>query len=85
VFPIFGALYYWLPKMTGRMLGERLGRWNFWVMFIGFNWTFFPMHLLGFDGMPRRVYTYLESTGWGRLNLFISVGALVFAVGVLLF
>jgi cytochrome c oxidase subunit I+III len=85
VFPIFGAFYYWFPKMTGRMLGERLGRWNFWLMFIGFNVTFFPMHQLGFQGMPRRVYTYLESTGWQPLNLLASAGAAVLAVGVLLF
>ena len=55
VFPLFGAFYYWFPKITGRMLSERLGRWNFWLFFIGFNVTFFPMHLLGLQGMPRRV------------------------------
>ena len=66
VFPLFGALYYWFPKMTGRMLSERLGRWNFWLFFVGLNLTFFPMHQLGLDGMPRRVYTYLPETGWGN-------------------
>ncbi len=85
VFPLFGGFYYWFPKMTGRMLNERLGLWNFWLMFIGFNVTFFPMHELGFRGMPRRVYTYLESTGWEPLNLLASCGAAVLAVGVLLF
>ena len=58
LFPVMAAFYYWLPKMTGRMLDERLGRWNFWIMFIGMNVTFFPMHILGLRGMPRRVYTY---------------------------
>ena len=64
VFPIFGALYFWLPKMTGRMLDERLGRISFWTMFVGFNVAFFPMHVLGFLGMPRRVYTYDSGLGW---------------------
>ena len=64
VFPIFGALYFWLPKMTGRMLSERLGKLSFWTMFVGFNLTFFPMHILGFLGMPRRVYTYDAGLGW---------------------
>src|SRR5215471_7835253 len=84
VFPIFGALYFWLPKITGRMLNERLGRVSFWTMFVGFNVTFFPMHILGFLGMPRRVYTYSSGLGWDTLNLLISVGAFVFALGVLL-
>ena len=66
VFPIFGALYFWLPKMTGRMLSERLGKLSFWTMFIGFNVTFFPMHILGFLGMPRRVYTYDVRSRLGR-------------------
>jgi cytochrome c oxidase subunit 1 len=85
VFPIFGAFYYWFPKLYGRLLGEKLGLWNFWLMFIGFNLTFYPMHQLGFDGMPRRVYTYLESTGWQPLNLLASCGAAILATGVLLF
>ena len=75
VFPLFGAFYYWFPKMTGRMLSERLGRWHFWLFFVGFNLTFFPMHQLGLEGMPRRVYTYLPETGWGDLNLLATVGA----------
>src|SRR3954466_8725373 len=69
VFPLFGAVYYWYPKITGRLMSERLGRWNFWLFFIGFNLAFFPMHLLGLHGMPRRVYTYAASMGWGPLNL----------------
>src|SRR4051812_36061647 len=84
VFPIFGALYYWLPKMTGRMLDERLGRISFWTMFVGFNVAFFPMHILGFLGMPRRVYTYDSGLGWDALNLLISVASFVFALGTLL-
>jgi len=85
VFPLFGAFYYWIPKLTGRMLSERAGRWNFALMFIGFNLVFFPMHRLGLSGMPRRVYTYLPESGWGTLNLIASIGAFVLAVGVLVF
>ena len=66
MFPLLGALYYWFPKMTGRMLSERLGNGSFWLLFVGFNLTFFPMHLLGLDGMPRRVYTYPADDGLGR-------------------
>src|ERR1043166_2334589 len=85
VFPLFGALYYWFPKWTGRMLSESAGRLNFWLMFIGFNLVFFPMHQLGLNGMPRRVYTYLPETGWGTLNLVASLGAFILASGVLVF
>jgi len=81
VFPIFGAIYYWMPKMTGRMLSERLGKLSFWVMFVGFNITFFPMHILGFLGMPRRVYTYNNGLGWDGLNAMVSIGSAVFALG----
>jgi cytochrome c oxidase subunit 1 len=80
VFPLLGAIYYWFPKMTGRMLDEALGRWNFWVAFIGFNVAFFPMHVLGLWGMPRRVYTYPAELGWGSLNLLSTIGAFVFAL-----
>ncbi len=66
-------------------MGERLGRWNFGLFFVGMNVTFFPMHQLGFDGMPRRVYTYLAETGWGGLNLLASIGAATIAISVLLF
>ncbi|MDB6083577.1 MAG: ctaD, partial [Gammaproteobacteria bacterium] len=85
VFPVLGAAYFWFPKMTGRMLDEKLGRWNFWTMFIGFNLAFLPMHLTGLLGMPRRVYTYSEGMGWDTLNMITSVGSVVFALGVLLF
>jgi cytochrome c oxidase subunit I+III len=85
VFPLFGAFYYWFPKMTGKMLSERLGRWNFWLFLIGFNVTFFPMHLLGLHGMPRRVYTYPTEMGWATMNAIASLGALMIAISVLLF
>jgi cytochrome c oxidase subunit I len=85
VFPLFGAFYYWFPKTTGRLLDERAGRWNFWLFFIGFNLTFFPMHQLGLVGMPRRVYTYPDGLGWNELNLLASVGAGLIAASVALF
>ena len=85
VFPLFAAFYYWFPKMTGRMLSERLGRWQFWLFFIGFNLTFFPMHMLGLPGMPRRIYTYGPETGWGTLNLVATIGAVIVDVSMLLF
>lgn len=82
IFPLLGAVHYWFPKLTGRLLSDRLGRWSFWVVFAGFNLTFFPMHVLGLNGMPRRVYTYLDITGWAPLNLAASGGALVLTVGL---
>ncbi len=85
VFPIFGAFYYWFPKMTGRLLNERIGTWNFWLMFIGFNLTFFPIHINGLLGMPRRVYTYQGGLGWDGLNLLEAVGAFLLGIGILLF
>jgi cytochrome c oxidase subunit I+III len=84
LFPVMAGLYYWFPKMTGRMLSERLGYWNFWTMFIGFNLGFFPMHIAGLLGMPRRIYTYPAGLGWDTVNLITTIGAFVFAVGVLL-
>ncbi|MES2357468.1 MAG: cytochrome c oxidase subunit I [Gemmatimonadota bacterium] len=85
VFPVFAGFYYWFPKMTGRMLDERLGRWNFWTMFVGVNVLFFPMHWLGLMGMPRRIYTYDSGLGWSTTNLVVTIGAYLFAIGVLLF
>ena len=85
VFPLFGAWYYWFPKITGRMMGERLGRWNFWLFFVGFNVAFYPMHHLGLAGMPRRVYTYPANMGWEGLNLLSTAGAVTIVVSVLLF
>lgn len=82
VFPVFAAFYHWLPKMTGRLMNERAGQWGFWLMFIGFNAAFFPMHLVGLAGMPRRIYTYPGDMGWDTWNLVISGGAYLFAVGV---
>ena len=85
VMPLFAGLYFWFPKFTGRLLGDGLGKWHFWLFLIGTNVTFFPMHILGLDGMPRRIYTYLASTGWGPLNLLASIGAATLAVSVVLF
>lgn len=85
LFPLFGALYYWLPKITGRMLNEGLGKLNFWLFFFGFNLTFFPMHQLGFNGMTRRIYTYLPEMHWGRLNMLATFGAFMLGVSVLVF
>lgn len=84
VFAVVGGIYYWFPKMTGRMLSERLGRWNFWVMFVGFNLGFFPMHIAGLLGMPRRIYTYPADFGWTDINLLTTIGSYVFAIGVTL-
>src|ERR1700761_106966 len=85
VFPVVGATYFWFPKMTGRLLDERLGRWNFWTMFAGFNLGFFPMHISGLLGMPRRIYTYSEGMGWDWVNLITTLGSFVFGIGVLIF
>ena len=84
VFPIFAVFYYWLPKITGRLMAERLGKWSFWLMFLGFNLTFFPQHILGLLGMPRRIYTYDSGLGWEPHNLVSTIGAFMFAVGVLI-
>ncbi|MFW5972696.1 MAG: cbb3-type cytochrome c oxidase subunit I, partial [Bacteroidota bacterium] len=85
VLPILGGLHYWLPKITGRRLSEVMGRWSFWLIFVGFNVTFFPMHILGFEGMPRRVYTYRAELGLDEYNMMATVGAFVLALGILLF
>lgn len=85
VFPIFAAIYYWLPKFTGRMLNERLGQVHFWLFFIGFNITFFPMHIAGLLGMPRRVYTFSSAAGWDVYNLLATIGAYILAAGVMVF
>jgi cytochrome c oxidase subunit I+III len=85
VFPLMGAIYYWFPKITGRMMSERLGWWVAGLVFVGFNLTFFPMHVLGFQGMPRRIYTYQHGMPWAELNLFVSLSSIVLALGFLLF
>jgi cytochrome c oxidase subunit 1 len=82
LFPLLGGIHYWFPKMTGRMLSERLGRVSFWLLLVGFNLTFFPQHILGLMGMPRRVYTYPVEMQWGVLNLLSSAGALVMFVAL---
>jgi heme/copper-type cytochrome/quinol oxidase subunit 1 len=85
VFPVIGGIYYWFPKFTGRMTSEVLGRWAFAIMFIGFNVAFFPMHLAGLLGMPRRIYTYSASMGWNGVNMISTLGSFLFAAGILLF
>jgi len=85
VFAILGALHYWFPKMSGRMLSERLGKWTFWLMTIGFNLTFIIQHFLGLAGMPRRVYTYPDLPGWGWMNMLSTIGAFFMAAAALIF
>jgi cytochrome c oxidase subunit I len=85
VFGVFAGIYYWFPKMTGRMLDETLGKIQFVIMLIGFNLTFFPMHMLGLAGMPRRIADYAASTGWGDLNLLATIGGFVIAASMLPF
>ena len=85
IFGIFAGLHYWWPKMFGRKLNGRLGKWEFWLVFVGFNATFFPQHLLGLMGMPRRVYTYEQGGLWEVYNLTSSIGSGVMGLGILLF
>ncbi len=82
---IFSALFYWFPKISGKFLNETLGKVQFWIVIIGLNLAFFPMHLLGLLGMPRRIYTYASNGSWDELNLLSTVGAFIIALGVLLF
>src|SRR5215212_9352582 len=82
VFGIFAALYYWWPKMFGRYLNETLGKWHFWLTFIGFNLAFFPQHFLGLLGMPRRVYTYRDDDLWATYNLISTLGSYVMGLGI---
>src|SRR5438105_3957803 len=83
VFPILAAVYYWTPKMSGRLLHEGWGKLSFWLIFLGFNLTFFPMHIAGLLGMPRRVYTYHGGLGWDVWNLLSTIGGYVLAAGLL--
>ena len=85
VFCIFAAIYYWYPKVTGRMMSETLGKWHFWLFVIGFHITFDPMHFVGLFGMPRSIFTYEPDRGWNTLNMVISMGAFVQAIAVLIF
>ena len=85
VFPLFAAFYYWAPAFSKKPLSERLGKWAFWLMFLGFNIAFLPMHLTGLLGMPRRVYTYPADVGWDELNMISTLGAFLLAAGILVF
>ena len=85
VMALFAGIFYWFPKFSGRMLNERLGQVQFWLFLIGLNAAFFPMHILGILGMPRRQYTYPSGLGWSDLNLLSTIGAFTLAVGVLVF
>jgi len=83
VFGVMAGLYYWFPKMTGRMLNESLGKIQFVLMFIGFNLTFFPMHQLGLSGMPRRIADYASTAGWNELNLAATIGGFLIATSMI--
>ena len=85
IFALFTGIYYWFPKFTGRLMHEGLGKLHFWSTMIAFNITFFPMHILGLDGMPRRVYTYQEGMGWELGNMLATVGAFLIAFSMLVF
>jgi cytochrome c oxidase subunit 1 len=85
LFALFAAFYYWYPKMTGRMLSERLGKWHFWLFLIGFHLTFDLMHIPGILGMPRRIYTYEPGRGWDTLNFIITIGTFIQALAILVF
>jgi cytochrome c oxidase subunit I len=85
IFGLFAGIYYWFPKVSGRMLDEKLGRWHFWLFCLGFNMTFITLHFLGFLGMPRRIYTYYPGRGWDTLNMIGSIGVIFQAAGVLAF
>ncbi|MDQ3946553.1 MAG: cytochrome c oxidase subunit I [Actinomycetota bacterium] len=85
IFGLFGGAYYWFPKVTGKMLREGLGKLHFWLMFIGFNLAFGPMHILGLQGQPRRTYTYESGMGWDAWNMVATIGAMIIALSVLVF
>ena len=85
LFGTFAGVYYWFPKITGRKLDEKFGKIMFWFLFVGFNLTFFPMHWLGLNGMPRRIYTYSGNNGWNEINLVCTIGAALMAIAVIVF
>jgi cytochrome c oxidase subunit 1 len=85
LFTIFAAIYYWFPKVTGKMMSETIGKWHFWLFLIGFNLTFGPLHISGILGMPRRIYTYEPGRGWDTMNFIVSIGAFIQVIAVLVF
>src|SRR6266446_7474458 len=85
IFGLFSGIYYWWPKITGKLLDEKLGLWHFWLMMVGFNMTFFPQHYLGLIGMPRRIYTYAPDLGWNFWNLVSTIGAFLIALSFVVF
>ena len=85
IMAVFAGIYYWFPKATGRLLSEKVGKWHFWLTFLGMNLAFYPMHFLGLDGMPRRNYTYPEGMGWDFWNLVSTLGAFVLGIATLIF
>jgi cytochrome c oxidase subunit 1 len=85
VFGVMAGIYFWFPKMTGRMLSKKLGLWHFWVQLVGFNLAFFPMHLLGIRGMPRRIADYSSTVGWSFLNTVSTIGSFIIAIALTLF
>jgi cytochrome c oxidase subunit 1 len=85
VFGIMAGMYYWFPKITGRLLSRRLGKLHFWLQFVGFNLTFFPMHFLGLWGMPRRVADYPANRGWNDLNILATFGSYIIGIAMIVF
>ena len=85
VFGLFSGVYYWWPKVTGKLLNERIGKLHFWLMFIGMNLAFAPMHILGLNGMPRRTYRYAEGLGLDMWNLVATIGAFTIALSIAVF
>ncbi len=85
VFAVFAGIYYWYPKMTGRLLSEKLGKWHFWLTLVGFNMTFMVQHFLGLMGMTRRIFTYPNLPGWGLLNMISTIGAFIIGIAVAIF
>ncbi len=85
VFGIFAGFYYWFPKISGKLMNERLGQVQFWLMLIGVNMTFFSMHILGLLGMPRRIYTYPDNLGWNEMNLLQTIGAFILGIAIMVF
>jgi heme/copper-type cytochrome/quinol oxidase subunit 1 len=85
LFSFFAAAFYWIPKITGRLMSERLGTIQFLIFFLGFNLAFYPMHQLGIEGMPRRTYHYVQSPEWGFLNLVATIGVYLIALSIMIF